>query len=226
MGPEPLTSTKEACEDGSWNSMTRLISIKSPYINCVLELFFFSSAHPFWSCGGSWWRPRQQWRRWCYSAARPRCPPPRPSASWLHLSNTHKHGISGRCKACSCTHLSLVMSINWKKGHKYWVYRIWFMGWIWNQRWHLAREHVHITCITITDPLLLWAAFCSSDAPPKKEKKINMSAFWCLVLLPEAPAICTVWLSLRQPNVWEYKQNVLFAPWRSDHCKSGPDCDD
>lgn len=23
------------------------------------------------------------------------------------------------------------------------------------KRWHLAREHVHITCITITDPLLL-----------------------------------------------------------------------
>lgn len=57
---------------------------------------------------------------------------------------------------------------------------------------------------------------------PKKEK-INMSAFGCLVLLPEAPAICTVWLYLSQPNVWEYKQNVLLAPQRS---KSGPDRDD
>lgn len=44
-----------------------------------------------------------------------------------------------------------------------------------------------------------------------------MSALWSLVLLPEAPAICTVWLYLSQPNVWEYKQNVLLAPQRSDH---------
>lgn len=50
-----------------------------------------------------------------------------------------------------------------------------------------------------------------------------MSAFGCLVLLPEAPAICTVWLYLSQPNVWEYKQNALLAPQRWE---SGPGRDD
>lgn len=51
-----------------------------------------------------------------------------------------------------------------------------------------------------------------------RPQKINKSACWWLVWLQKASTICTVW----QPNVWEYKQNVLLAPKCSIHCKSGP----